>query len=628
VKQLYLLTTILGLLFTGYTTQGQNNPPAKIKIEVPDGVKPWSSLKVNNDPKNFQFLIVTDRTGGLRPGIFKKAIHKINILQPEFVMSVGDLISGYTRDEKQLNREWDEFNGFIKKLQMPFFYVPGNHDITNEVMLKKWKQLFGKTYYHFVYKDVLFLCLNTEDNLRGAGRGTIDDAQYEYVKKVLAENPQVKWTLVFMHQPLWLQSNTKRWKDVETLLSNRKHSVFVGHIHRYIKFERNNGKYFTLATTGGGSRLRGRGLGEFDHVVWVTMTEEGPVIANIFLEGIWDENVTTEEMSKFARPLANGNPIQIEPILKEQDEVFARASTKMRITNHSDVPMKIALEFRGHPQLLPDFVRKQITLNPNTVKIIDLQVKAASQNTKVSQLKPLELKAQITYQAKKIPELSFDLGYKIKPEVINPLTQTTRKITIDGDIRDWQNFPFVVDNTPYINTNPFSHKGPKDGSFKFNVAYDNEYLYVVGVVKDDEILVNDKTRPYRQDGFHINLDARPEKKSTNGKGERRAGLYIGQSPSNTSKVQDKLYNIRWLPKGTKAVSKKTKEGFVTEVAIPLSYVKKMQGEDWESVRLNISVTDHDNDHSHRTTLWWRPDWRYKDNYIGSGIFKKVKASNK
>lgn len=626
MKQRYFFIALLLCLVLTKVSQAQNNP-AKIKIEVPEGVKPWSSLKINNDPKKFQFLIVTDRTGGLRPGIFKKAIHKINILQPEFVMSVGDLISGYTRDEKQLNKEWNEFNGFIKNLKMPFFYVPGNHDITNEVMLKKWQQLFGKTYYHFVYKDVLFLCLNTEDNLRGAGRGTIDDQQYDYVKKVLAENKNVKWTLVFMHQPLWMQQNTKRWKDVETLLAKRKHSVFVGHIHRYIKFERNNGKYFTLATTGGGSRLRGPSLGEFDHVVWVTMTDEGPVMANIFLEGIWDENVTTEEMAKFAQPLANGNPIIMEPVLLKSNKNFTESKSKIRITNNSDVPMKVDLEFRANTHLLPGFARKSVTLNPNTVEILDLNIKALAKKTKVRDLEPLELKAAISYQAKKTPELSFDMAYHIKPEMANTLKRASKKITIDGDLKDWGNFEYAVDK-PYLVANPFSHKGNKDASFKFKVAYDDEYLYVAGIVKDDEVTVNDKTRPYRQDGFHVNLDARDEKKSANGRGGRREGLYIGQSPSATAKVNDKLYNIKWLPKGTKAASRKTKQGFVTEVAIPLSYVKKMQGENWESIRLNVSVTDHDNDNSHRAVLWWRPDWRYKGNYVGSGVFRRSKESNK
>ena len=39
-------------------------------IEEPVGSKPWNNLNINDKPGQFQFAIVTDRTGGRRPGIF------------------------------------------------------------------------------------------------------------------------------------------------------------------------------------------------------------------------------------------------------------------------------------------------------------------------------------------------------------------------------------------------------------------------------------------------------------------------------------------------------------------------------------------------------------------------------
>ena len=74
-------------------------------------------------------------------------------------MSVGDLIEGYTRDEAQIDAQWNEFQSFVANLKMPFFYVPGNHDLSNEMQHRKWAERFGRKYYHFVYRDVLFLCL-------------------------------------------------------------------------------------------------------------------------------------------------------------------------------------------------------------------------------------------------------------------------------------------------------------------------------------------------------------------------------------------------------------------------------------------------------------------------------------
>jgi hypothetical protein len=50
--------------------------------------------------------------------------------------------------------------------------------------------------------------------------------------------------------------------------------------------------YYSLATTGGDSRMRGVEYGEFDHLVWVTMKKDGPVIANILLDGILKEDLS------------------------------------------------------------------------------------------------------------------------------------------------------------------------------------------------------------------------------------------------------------------------------------------------------------------------------------------------
>jgi hypothetical protein len=68
--------------------------------------KPWTRLDFNNDPDRFQFVVVSDRTGGVRPGVFEEATRKINLLQPEFVMSVGDLIMGNTTNRVEIAAEW------------------------------------------------------------------------------------------------------------------------------------------------------------------------------------------------------------------------------------------------------------------------------------------------------------------------------------------------------------------------------------------------------------------------------------------------------------------------------------------------------------------------------------------
>lgn len=284
--------TVLSVLVYACSAAPAPKPsPASLPIQAASQPAPWTHLDFNNDPDDFQFAIVADRTGNLRPGVFEDAVRKLNLLGPEFVMCVGDLIEGYTEDEVRLGRQRAQMDSILAQLRMPFFRVPGNHDITNATMAQDWEKRYGRPYYHFVYRDVLFLCLNSED----PPGGHIGEDQIASVSGALAENPRSRWTLVFLHEPLWLYGEGTGWEQVAALLGDRPYTVFAGHFHSYTKYERSGRRLFTLATTGGGSSLSGPLLGEFDHMVWVTMTDQGPRVANLLLEGIWDEDVRTEE---------------------------------------------------------------------------------------------------------------------------------------------------------------------------------------------------------------------------------------------------------------------------------------------------------------------------------------------
>ncbi|HUW18142.1 MAG TPA: metallophosphoesterase [Sedimentisphaerales bacterium] len=257
-----------------------------LKVEVPEKPNPWTHLKFNNNPDNFQFAIVADRTGKHRPGVFAEAVEKLNLLNPQFVMSIGDFIEGHSEDEAELNRQWNEFDGLTNKLRMPFFYVPGNHDISNAAMAEIWQKRFGRSYYHFIYRDVLFLCLNTEDT----DSGYISDEQFEYFRKVINANRGVRWTLVFLHKPLWWNPETlEYWQKFVALLGHRPYTVFAGHRHTYDKSVYDGRRYYILATTGAGNKPASLDECKFDHIVWVTMTDEGPVLANLLLEGILND---------------------------------------------------------------------------------------------------------------------------------------------------------------------------------------------------------------------------------------------------------------------------------------------------------------------------------------------------
>jgi hypothetical protein len=291
VKRLFLLGMTVVVLSIAAAYSRNQSPPADGLVVQVEERNPWTHLRLNNDPGEFRFAMVSDRTGGHRARVFSQAVEQLNLLQPEFVLAVGDLIEGGTEDPDRLATEWKEFQGYVCKLQMPFFYVAGNHDLANLFQEKAWKEKFGRRYYSFTYRNVLFLALNTEDPPRQGG--SIGAEQLAFIKQALQQNADVRWTVVALHRPLWTQENLDKngWLEVEKLLAGRPYTVFCGHIHRYQKFVRQGQNYYQLATTGGSSRVRGIPYGEFDHVAWVTMKKDGPLIANIMLDGIYPENM-------------------------------------------------------------------------------------------------------------------------------------------------------------------------------------------------------------------------------------------------------------------------------------------------------------------------------------------------
>ena len=124
---------------------------------------PWSRDSFNDAEDKFTFAIFSDLNGGERQRVFEVAMEQLSLLHPELILSVGDLIEGGTEDEPQLAKEWDSFDERAAQVVAPVFRVGGNHDLTNEVMREVWKTRYGTRYYHFIYKDVLFLALDSED---------------------------------------------------------------------------------------------------------------------------------------------------------------------------------------------------------------------------------------------------------------------------------------------------------------------------------------------------------------------------------------------------------------------------------------------------------------------------------
>lgn len=270
------------------------------------GVKPWTNENFLDDPQEFHFAVIGDRTGGERKGFFPKTMAALNLLRPEFVMSVGDLIDGRGVREPELRRQWKEVEGFLSQLKMPFFYVVGNHDIwtgftgmtvERAESIKVWKELHGeKTYYSFLYKGCQFICLDTmikHDYF--PPREALSQEMVDWAATEIEAHPEARWRFIFMHKPIDWTSD--RWLAFERRINRFDYTVFCGDWHHFCTATRHGKKYYMVGTAGGGwdygkvsEDLR---YGVMDGITWVTMTKDGPVVSFIGLNGIYGDTIQT-----------------------------------------------------------------------------------------------------------------------------------------------------------------------------------------------------------------------------------------------------------------------------------------------------------------------------------------------
>ena len=74
-----------------------------------------------SDTDKFTFAIIGDKTGGGEQNwhIFDRAINEMNLLNPDFAITVGDHVQGYTTDFAALKIMWDEYFLHLSTLKMP-----------------------------------------------------------------------------------------------------------------------------------------------------------------------------------------------------------------------------------------------------------------------------------------------------------------------------------------------------------------------------------------------------------------------------------------------------------------------------------------------------------------------------
>ena len=610
----------------------------RIEVATENGARPWTGLDANDAEADFHFAIVSDRTGGARPGVFASAIPKVNVLEPAFVVSVGDLIEGYTEDPAQIKREWDEFEGFVAGFETPFFYVAGNHDMNNAVMAEAWRARFGPSYYRFVYRDVLFLVLNSElfqmvgtkESLPGPWS---QEEQLAFVEQTLAEFPDPRWTIVLVHQPLWdYPTVLDDWLRLEAMLGERDYTVFAGHRHRYVRHVRNDRKYITLATTGGGSGLRGEIYGEFDQVALVTMTDAGPRLANLRLDGIAGDDLVTGPVRDAVANLSRA--VRSLPGQGSGD-AFDSGSVAFEVANRGDQELRVGYHVDAGPDLTYTGPSGSRVVAPGDAVRVEFPL-AALTPTAWADLRPGRVSWSLQTTAGEQP-VNLSVTSALLPVAPLPLPSGPAP-TVDGDLGDWGELPHRVVSQGDVTSGPLA---PTDLTYRFDVREAGGDLYFAARVFDDEILASSNRGAQLQDAVLFSADARPEPaRSGNmsiyeavGRGDIKAIAVGYLTLTDAARTPDRRYlSASLAPVEWRA--RRTADGYAVEARIDGAFLDEQAGEPWRAVRLDVAAVDWDDDGAGNRIGWlsagsagaalhWQP-YRFGEAPVaGSGTFVRM-----
>ena len=607
---------------------------AGIQPSVTAAPAPWTHLDVIDGSEDFKFVVVSDRTGEHRAGVFQQAVQKTNLIQPAFVVSVGDLIEGYTDDPEELESQWDEMEEIIGRFDAPFFYAAGNHDMSNALMAKEWKQRFGPTYYHFRYKDVMFLVINSElfgmvsDPSKPVPGPEHQSEQMTALKASLDENQDARWTFVFIHQPLW---DTHRihpdWQQVESWLGTRPYTVFAGHIHAYTKHVRHDRRYITLASTGGISELRGLDHGEFDQVVLVTMRNGQPVIANLLLDGIHDEDVRTVDTRQRLEKLEDAMAISATAangvLLKE-------GSIQFEVQNEGSAPLQIEGHFepRGGVEPSPKTIRG--TVVPGARGSFDIALRA-DPAAPLADAVPAVGQWRLTTKKADGSPLVVEQEAWLLPATPFPLPPATGAVTVDGRLDEWPALPYASTRSPlsWARGTPASQH-----SFRFGTSYDDQFLYVGVSVTDSSPFHAADHIARERDAIQIVLDARPDPVRSSITNDYMEAVFAGTLrqvliawlvPGAVKEDPVLTLFLPPLPEGTRQAAARTADGYTAELAVPRKWLDERQKGPWSAVRMNVSVQDVSREGDTPASTWWRPS-RFGSSQTmpipGSGTFVK------
>jgi hypothetical protein len=464
VLRLKVVALLAVLLLVSSGLWAQATQPARMPVEL--GRMAGLPGAAPTGGESFRFVVMGDRTGGHVDGIWEQAIREVNSLAPDFVICVGDLIEGYTEDPAQLATMWDEFSAITGKLNAPVFFCPGNHDVTNDLMLKEYIARWGKqgrSYYSFDYRGCHFVVL---DFVSADRLPKFAQEQFRWLSADLAAAKDAQHVFVFYHYPCWT-GPTAFWKRLSSMLDPAKSTVFNGHWHRCI-FAQPDG-ISTYVVPGTAAYLPGRGvdMGEVHMLTQVRVADGQPTVAVVPVGQVRPGEYLPQELATQRSGVLDA--AWIAPRM-----VDGRQELTIRQTNPLKVPIQVHFApLTGDRELTG---AADVTVEPGQAGKASLPLPASTADA------PLQVRAKYTWTESTGQAVAITKTLQM-PSVATP-APLAQGLVADGDLSDWSR----TDAKPLDCQGEYA---PEDLSCRMRVVHDQKYVHLAFEISDQSIYTDD-----------------------------------------------------------------------------------------------------------------------------------------
>ncbi|MFG0261602.1 MAG: LamG-like jellyroll fold domain-containing protein [Novipirellula sp. JB048] len=320
-----------------------------------------SALPLAKEEDVFHFVVYGDRTGGVPEGlkVLEQAVTDTNLLDPDLVMTVGDLIQGYNEAPQWLD-QMQEYKDIMNRLKMRWFPVAGNHDVywrgegeaPEGHHESNYEKHFGPLWYTFRHKKAGFIVLYSDEGDEGTNQKGFSEPrlqkmspkQLDFLKQSLEKHQGLEHVFVFLHHPRWIGRGygEGNWDEVHALLKEAGNvsAVFAGHIHQ-LRFDgpKDGIAYYTLATTGGHLSADIPNAGYLHHFNVVTVRKESVTVAALPVGSVIDPTEFTPEFLADVNKARGIRPIEVENSLTLQIDGAAKGELVFSLSNTSQQPV-------------------------------------------------------------------------------------------------------------------------------------------------------------------------------------------------------------------------------------------------------------------------------------------------